>query len=148
MEVRSFLKRERKIGVGFAGMVIGNFGGSCFRLAWDAGLMTLFDLLPAVRPAHPLLIGHPSAQFKNTGIESVVLDESGMLLVSSMFKIILVLLLADLAVLAVGRYKLNPLISGLSPSDHLILLNPLIEHVSMIVFIHLVEVLNEMMVTV
>lgn len=68
----SFLLGERKIGVGFVGVGVGIFGGSCFRLAWEASLMTLFDLLPAFRLSHPLLIVHPATQLKNTDIEGIV----------------------------------------------------------------------------
>lgn len=110
--------------------------------------MTLFDLLPAFRLAHPLLIRHPAAELKNTDIERIILGKSGMLLANSMLEIIPILLLTNLTILTIRWYNLNPLIFGLQSSHHQILLNPLIEHVSMIIFIHLVEVLTEMMVTV
>lgn len=110
--------------------------------------MTLFDLLPAFRLAHPLLISHPAAQLQNTDIERTILGKPGMLLPNSMLEIIPILLLANLTILTIRWYDLNPLVFRLQSPYHQILLNPLIEHVSMIIFIHLVEVLTEMMVTV
>lgn len=65
-----------------------------------------------------------------------------------MFEIILVMQLANLTILAIWGYQLNPLIFRLWPSYHLILFNPLIEEISMVVFIHLVEVLSEVGITV
>lgn len=71
-----------------------------------------------------------------------------MLFPISMLEIILILLLTNLTIPTIGRHYLNPLIFRLQPPNPQILLNPLIEHESMIIFIHLVEVLSELSVTV
>ena len=145
---RSFVHGKQLIWVGFVEVGVGIFGGSCFRLAWDGRRMTLFDLLPALTLAGPLLVGDPAAQLKDTGIVGIILGKFGMFLLARMLEIVVVLLLANLAILAVGRDQLDPLVFGLQPPHHLILLDPLIEDESMVVLVHLEEVLNEEALTV
>lgn len=53
--------KHRVNGVGFIGVGVCIFGGSCFRLAWVDTGVTLFDLLPGVALGHPLLIGEHAA---------------------------------------------------------------------------------------